>query len=51
MFLGTKNTLIDQPLSNNVSIYEEVVKFIFKWYSSHLMYLTIFGKGILWNVF
>lgn len=44
--LGTKETLWDIPNSRNISVRDELLKFHSKWYSSHLMYLTILGKGI-----
>ncbi|XP_060867052.1 insulin-degrading enzyme isoform X2 [Metopolophium dirhodum] len=41
---GTKETLWDLPKSKNVSVRDQLLEFHSKWYSSHLMYLTILGK-------
>jgi insulysin len=44
--LGTKETLWNLPNSKNISVRDQLLEFHSKWYSSHLMYLTILGKGI-----
>lgn len=44
--LGTKETLWDIPLSKNISVRDKLLEFHSKWYSSHLMFLTVLGKGI-----
>ncbi|XP_025191537.1 insulin-degrading enzyme-like [Melanaphis sacchari] len=41
---GTKETLWDLPISRNISVRDQLLEFHSKWYSSHLMYLTILGK-------
>lgn len=41
---GTKETLWDIPNSKNISIRDKLLEFHSKWYSSHLMYLTVLGK-------
>lgn len=46
MCLGTKETLWDIPNSKNISVRDQLLEFHSKWYSSHLMYLTVLGKGI-----
>lgn len=45
MYLGTKETLWDIPNSKNISVRDQLLEFHSKWYSSHLMYLTVLGKG------
>lgn len=49
LWLGTKETLWDIPNSKNISVREQLLVFHSKWYSSHLMYLTVLGKGIDWK--
>lgn len=51
MLSGTKETLWDIPNSKNISIRDKLLEFHSKWYSSHLMYLTVLGKGIYRHVF
>ncbi|CAH1739015.1 unnamed protein product [Aphis gossypii] len=41
---GTKETLWVLPNSKNISVRDQLLEFHSKWYSSHLMYLTILGK-------
>ncbi|XP_050542253.1 insulin-degrading enzyme isoform X2 [Daktulosphaira vitifoliae] len=41
---GTKETLWDNPNSRNISVRDELLKFHSKWYSSHLMFLSVLGK-------
>ncbi|VVC46432.1 Hypothetical protein CINCED_3A022791, partial [Cinara cedri] len=41
---GTKETLWDIPNSKNISVRKQLLEFHSKWYSSHLMYLTVLGK-------
>jgi len=46
-WLGSKKTLWDDiPNEKYKCISEKLLEFHSKWYSSHLMYLTILGEGI-----
>ncbi|XP_050431882.1 insulin-degrading enzyme isoform X2 [Adelges cooleyi] len=41
---GTKETLWDNPNSRNISVRDKLLEFHSKWYSSHLMFLSVLGK-------
>ncbi|VVC34289.1 Hypothetical protein CINCED_3A004705 [Cinara cedri] len=41
---GSKETLWDIPNSKNISVREQLLEFHSKWYSAHLMFLTVLGK-------
>lgn len=45
LYLGTKETLWDIPNSKNISVRDKLLEFHSKFYSSHLTYLTVLGKG------